>query len=381
MVPSALVVIDRLPLTLQGKLDRAALPPPPVRRSTTDQPIRAPRTRSEQTLVEIWEELLEVSPIGIDDDFFELGGHSMLAVRMVSAVQQQTGKTLPLAALFRAPTIERLAESLDQPDLGPTTLVPLAIGGSAAPLFCIHPAGGTVFCYRELADAFAGGRPVFGVQARGLDGAQPPHTTATEMASDYAHAIVSAHPTGPIHLVGWSLGGNIAFEVARCLRDLGRDVGLLALLDAGLISAETELTEEDFLPLIAALFPGQKAESLEAIRQKSPEQQLAYFIEQASIAGIIPEETAEVGPHIFDVFQANIKAVHEHPTESYDGPLLLIRPADQAKTGELFNDPALGWGKLVREVRVETVSGDHAHMLQQPAVAQIAAILRNALSI
>lgn len=381
MVPAAYVLIDELPLTLQGKLDRAALPAPPPQRNAGEHEVRPPRTASQRLLVEVWEELLEVTPIGIDDDFFELGGHSMLAVRMVSEVQQRTGQTLPLAALFRSPTIERLAECLDHPEaVAASTLIPLAIGGSGAPLFCIHPAGGTVFCYRELADAFAGGRPVFGVQARGLDGLQAPHTTATEMAADYASAIQTAAPSGPIHLLGWSLGGNIAYEVARHLRSSGREIGLLALLDSGLISGQRELSEADFLPLIAALFPGQKAESLEQLRQKSPLEQLEYFVRQAAIAGIVPDDPAVVGPHIFDVFQANIRAIHEHEPLPFDGAMLLVRPGDQLKTGALFDDETLGWSRLVQDVRVENVTGDHAHMLQQPAVTQIAALVQACLT-
>ena len=377
MVPSAYVLLGDLPLTLQGKLDRAALPAPPPQRSGVGHEVRPPQTASQRLLVELWEELLEVTPVGIEDDFFELGGHSMLAVRMVAEVQQRTGQTLPLSALFRSPTIERLAECLDHPEAAEaSTLVPLAIGGTGAPLFCIHPAGGTVFCYRELADAFAGGRPVFGVQARGLDGSQPPHTTATEMAADYATAIRSAVPTGPIHLLGWSLGGNVAYEVARHLHADGREVGMLALLDSGLISGQRELSEADFLPLITALFPGQQAESLEELRQKSPLEQLEYFVRQAAVAGIVPDDPAVVGPHIFDVFQANIKAIHEHESLPYDGALLLVRPGDQLKTGALFDDQTLGWSRLVKDVRVENVPGDHAHMLQQPAVARIAALVQ-----
>lgn len=373
MVPSAFVLVDHLPLTIQGKLDRAKLPPPPTMRMASATVVRGASTATERTLVEIWEELLEVAPIGVDDDFFDLGGHSMLAVRMVSLVQQRTGMTLPLAALFRKPTIAELADLLDDPAAGESSLiVPLAIGGDGEPLFCVHPAGGTVFCYRDLASRLAGSRPVFGVQARGLDGRDQPHQTLDEMAEDYAAAIRDVAPTGPIHLIGWSLGGNIAYEVARRITDGGRQVGSLALLDAGLLAAQEEMSEDDFLPLVAALFPGQQHQSLEELRQKSPGEQLAYFIDQAAKAGIVPDDPSLVGPHIFDVFQANIKAVHDYQPQAYSGNLLLIRPGDQVRTSTLFDDQCLGWRPMVSRVDLATVSGDHAHMLQSPAVDEIA---------
>lgn len=381
MIPSSFVFVDKLPLTVQGKLDRSALPAPPSQRQAFESAIVPARTSTQKALVQIWEELLEVSPIGIDDDFFELGGHSMLAVRMVSAVQQHTGKTLPLSALFRKPTIEQLSELLDNPQVTESSLlVPLSVGGPAEPMFCIHPAGGTVFCYRELASHFAGQRSVLGVQARGLDGRDAPHQTLQEMATAYADAISAANPQGPVNLVGWSLGGNIAYEVARQLRSVGRTIGMLALLDSGMLADQDSISEDDFLPLIAALFPGQQHESLEELRQKQPGEQLAYFIQQAAKAGLVPDDESLVGPHIFDVFQANIKAVHDYQPAELPCRMLLIRPADQIRTSALFDDQCLGWSKMVTSIELATVSGDHAHMLQQPAVSEIASQLKLYLS-
>lgn len=381
MIPSAFVLVEKLPLTIQGKLDRSALPPPPTQRQSISASVVNPVTATQQTLVQIWQDLLEIAPIGIDDDFFELGGHSMLAVRMVALVQQRTGKALPLSALFRKPTIEQLANLLDDSRTNESALVvPLAVGGNDEPIFCIHPAGGTVFCYRDLAAYFAGQRNVFGVQARGLDGREAPHRTLQEMASDYADAITTVSSSGSIHLVGWSLGGNIAYEVARQLRAAGRTVEMLALIDSGMLAGEQAVTEDDFLPLIAALFPGQRHESLEELRQMAPGEQLAYFINQAAKAGIVPDDESLVGPHVFDVFQANIKAVHDYQPSEYSGRILLIRPGDQIRTSALFDDQCLGWSKLVSSIELATVSGDHAHMLQQPAVSEIAAHLSKYLT-
>jgi thioesterase domain-containing protein len=283
--------------------------------------------------------------------------------------------------LFGKPTIAQLAKLLEKPTSSQSTaLVPLAITGSEQPLFCIHPAGGTVFCYHELANCFAGRRPVFGLQARGVDGLEKPHLTVPEMARHYAAAIRAAVRQGPVHLVGWSLGGNIAFEVACQLAKSGREIGVLALLDAGVFASEQDWSEQDFLPLIAALFPEQQHASLEELRQATPEEQLAYFIRQAARAGIVPEDPVETGTHIFDVFQSNVKAVHEHQPQPYNGSMLLVRPNNQIKTNALFDDQLLGWDMYAARIELARVSGDHAHMLQRPAVLEIAAELEKRLS-
>jgi amino acid adenylation domain-containing protein len=391
MIPSAFVVLDKLPLTVSGKIDRARLPRPVGRPAWAGQ-IEAASTPTQETLVRVWEELLDTRPIGIQDNFFDLGGHSMLAVRMTSEVQRLLGKRLPLVSLFQNATIDHLSKLIDQDDLATfgSTLVPLRMvqrsdqhAGDAiapSPLFCIHPAGGTVFCYLEMSRHLAEGRAVYGVQANGVDGNQPPHETLAEMAAHYARAIREIHPEGSVHLAGWSLGGNIAFEVARQLTQRGTPVGVVALLDSGLLSPDTQLRDEDFLPLLTALFPGAMNLDLEEIRQKSPADQLQFFVDRASQAGIVPDDLNEIvatkdtpnAAHVFGVFQANVKAVHEYVAEPYAGDVHLFRPRDQGKTNNLFDDPLLGWREVTNNAFVHEVPGDHAHMLQSPAAAIIA---------
>ncbi len=391
MIPSAFVVLDELPRTINGKIDRAALPRPAGRPAWAGH-FESPATPTQEALVSIWEQLLDTRPIGIQDNFFDLGGHSMLAVRMTSEVERLLGKRLPLVALFQNATIDHLSTLIDQDDLATlgSTLVPLRKserslpqsenGESLPPLFCIHPAGGTVFCYLEMAQHLADGRPVYGVQANGIDGNQPPHETLSEMAAHYARVIREIHPEGKVHVAGWSLGGNIAFEVARQLASRGTPLGVVALLDSGLLSPDTEFREEDFLPLLSALFPGAMNLDLEEIRQKSPADQLQFFVDRASQAGIVPDELNDIvatknapdAAHVFGVFQANVKAVHEYVAESFAGDVYLFRPRDQGKTNNLFDDPLLGWREVTRETFVRDVPGDHAHMLQSPAAGSVA---------
>ena len=185
MVPSAVVVLDALPRTSQGKLDRRALPPPPDVRPGWSGGYVAPQTEEESLVAGIWERLLGVSPIGVKDNFFELGGHSMLAVRMVAEIERRTGRRLPLAALFQQATVEHLARLLCEPDAcaPESSLVPLARAASGRPFFAVHPAGGTVFCYKLLADSLEPARTFYGLQAVGIDGLRPPHENAVDMAA------------------------------------------------------------------------------------------------------------------------------------------------------------------------------------------------------
>ena len=398
MIPSAFVVLDELPRTINGKIDRAALPRPAGRPAWAGH-FEAPATSTQQTLVTIWEELLDTRPIGIQDDFFDLGGHSMLAVRMTSEVERLMGKRLPLVALFQNATIAHLSALIDQDELAAlgSTLIPLRMSEHTAPrepneslppLFCIHPAGGTVFCYLEMAQHLASGRPVYGVQANGIDGNLPPHETLAEMAAHYARVIREVHSEGTVHVTGWSLGGNIAFEVARQLDLRGTPVGVIALLDSGLLSPEDDFREEDFLPLLSALFPGAMNLDLEEIRQQSQADQLQFFVERASQAGIVPDELNDIvatknapdAAHVFGVFQSNVKAVHDYVAEPFAGDVHLFRPRDQGKTNNLFDDPLLGWREVTRETFVHEVPGDHAHMLQSPAAEAVAQQLDELMS-
>ncbi|TWT77108.1 Chondramide synthase cmdD [Posidoniimonas polymericola] len=378
MLPSAFVVLDAFPQTSNGKIDRDALPPPPSGRPAWATGYTEPRDDEERLIAEVWEQLLGVSPVGAEDDFFELGGHSMLAVQVMSEIEARAGRALPLAALFQDPTVENLARLLREPAeaAAAMTLIPLQKEGAAAPLFCVHPAGGAVFCYQELAAHFAGERPVIGVQAHGVDGLRPPHEDMPSMAAAYAEAIQALRPHGPYHICGWSIGGNIAYEVARRLREGGGEVGLVALFDAGAIPPEGSLGEEDLLPLLEALFPESDHAPLAEIRGLSPEDQVAFFTERAAKAGLVDPAQLAASQHIFSVFQNNVTAVHKHQAESYPGPVTLFRAGEQTKTNQLFDDPQLGWGPLTELVRVLEVPSDHTQMMVAPQVDALAALVK-----
>jgi thioesterase domain-containing protein len=377
-MPSSFVLIEDLPLTAGGKLDRRALPVPTVCRPNWSGPVVGPRNEMEARLVDIWQRLLGVQPVGVHDHFFELGGHSMLAVKMVAEVERTCARQLPLGVLFERPTVAQLAELLARPAAAEdaSCLVPIATAGHGRPLFLIHPAGGTVFCYRDLCQAIGNARPLYGLQAQGLDGRHAPLTRIEDMAAHDVRAVRAVQPRGPYQLCGWSLGGNIAYEMACQLREQGDEVGLLVLLDAGARPPDRQISDADFLAMLAGLFPDQQQLPLEKLRQLTPGEQLDYFIERAQQAQLVAVDLdlGSSARHVFEVFQANVQAIAQYRPRPYRGPIVLVKAAQQAVT--LPSDDALGWRPYASgPIELHTVPGDHVHMLAGSSVQQIATVL------
>lgn len=231
MIPQAFVILDALPLTLNGKIDRKALPPP------EQQPLPdhvAPRTATEISLAELWAAELGVERVGVHDNFFELGADSLMAARLIAKIQKAFSVEITLAALFNGSTIADLAAWLEnQGDSNMfDVLLPLRARGTDAPLFCIHPIIGLGWSYAGFLRHIGADHPIYAVQSRGLKGPEALPRSIEEMAEDYLAQIRRVQPHGPYHLAGWSLGGLAAFAIARRLREEGESVGFLALLDA-----------------------------------------------------------------------------------------------------------------------------------------------------
>ncbi len=232
MLPNAYVWLDQLPMTPSGKVDRKSLPEPEISHGLSQKESH-PISLIELELIGIWRHFFQRADIGRHDNFFALGGHSLLATRLAAEIDKLLGCKLPIAALFQSPTIESLAARLSNEDWVPkwSSLVPLQPEGSGDPLFFVHGLGGDLYENVGLARLMPPDLPCFGVQAVGLDGKSEKHLTVEDMAAHYVKELIAFQSEGPFYLVGYSLGGLIAFEIAQQLHRVGRRVALLALLD------------------------------------------------------------------------------------------------------------------------------------------------------
>jgi amino acid adenylation domain-containing protein len=419
MIPSTFVPLAELPLTRNGKLDRDALPEPREEAGTALPAAGslAPRDELEARLTRVWQELLGVQPVGVRDNFFEFGGHSLLAVQLISRVEQETGHKLPLSILFQAPTVEAMANAIRarQQGLGLSCLVPIQPKGSLAPLFLTHPVGGNLFCYRSLVREIGGDRPVYGLQSVGLDGEEAPYTTVADMAAHYLEELKKAQPEGPYHLCGWSSGGVIAYEVAQQLKRRGDEVATLVLIDTRVSDeADRSITRDPALLLnLFALDFGLSLDrfqlSWDEISELTPYQQLSYILDAAKAEGAVPPEI-EVDQVLryFQVFKTNLEAMTRYQPKPYAGRMLLMRTRDPRPAGprrqgigwwgqllsragylrrhlrlkwQLLFNPAQGWDKLAREgVEVVVIPGSHFSILQPPHSQGLAERLREILA-
>jgi amino acid adenylation domain-containing protein len=229
MVPSAVTVLDALPLTANGKLDRAALPAPDY--AAAAEPGRAPASPAAELVCEVFAQVLGLETVGPQDSFFALGGHSLLAVRLVALLRDQ-GMAVSLRAVFATPTPAGLAGqlSLSSDSLG--VLLPIRAGGGKPPLFCVHPALGASWCYLPLARHVPDDVPLYGLQSPALDGTGKVPGSLRELAVTCVRQIRAVQPAGPYRLLGFSFGGVLAHEIAVQLQAAGQQVDALILLDA-----------------------------------------------------------------------------------------------------------------------------------------------------
>lgn len=231
MVPASFVLVSEMPLTVSGKIDKKALPGAP-QMSSPYASLRQPETDTERLVAEVWREVLNLEDVDTGDDFFELGGHSLIALELMTVLEEKTGKRLPIASLFEAPTVEKLSKLLDgQSKPVFKSLVPIKPEGTKPPLYIVHGIGLSVMVFHSLAKNMDPDQPVYGIQAWGLDGDEEPLTTIEEMAGRYVSQVLEHNPRGPYLLAGYSMGGIIVFEMAKQLRQMGKDLRLLAMFD------------------------------------------------------------------------------------------------------------------------------------------------------
>jgi amino acid adenylation domain-containing protein len=422
MVPAAFMLLEALPLTPNRKLDRRALPAPDQIQRERAAEYTAPRSPIEQSLADIWKEVLAVEQVGVDDNFFELGGHSLMAVRLFAVMEKSFGKRLPLATLFQAPTVAQLATLLEK-NSAPSWSSLVAINPiersefhlqaaesqrdktrlkaelqtiepshqTRLPFFCVHAVGGNVIEYYDLARHLGTDQPFYGLQSRGLDGRQP-HTRIEDMAEHYVKEIRELQPNGPYLIGGRSLGGIIAFEIACQLRAQGQEVALLALLDSYPVGYSKLAHNAGALKTKAARFTRRVRSHVSNLGGLSLPKKLRYMFNKAQYGPIkIKRQVWQTIYHGYekfgrdlpralrDVQEFNWLAARDYVPHAYDGKVTLFWASRDLRASF---DLVAGWRVLAKGgMAVHEIPGTHLDIIKEPHVSELAAKLRNCLDL
>jgi acetoacetyl-CoA synthetase len=324
-----------------------------------------PTAATVDTLTQIWQRVLQRSPIGPEERFYELGGTDELADRLFAEIAQVFGRELPTATICYAPTITFLAALLDQPDLPRfSPLVSLKHGSVNPPILIAHGVGGRA-SFSALARHMSTEHPIYGIQAKGVDGLEPPLERIEDMAAYYLDELDQLEPHGSCALIGYSFGGLIAFEMARRLSAAGKRVALLVLVDT--------YPHPRYLPTGQRmwLFSKRVLGHLHSMAQMPLRRAVSYFtdgverrlhIAEAQRLRTLPPETSRLSFARTMARNRDIdfEAMRHYRPQFYPGKIHFIRPE---RNSYLPTDPTVVWRKLAAELDVETVPGDHLGMI------------------
>jgi amino acid adenylation domain-containing protein len=374
MIPTAFVMLDTLPLTANGKVDRRALPAPnpvPVRQEP-DETVVAATDELELQLTQIWQQVLGISAIGSQSNFFELGGHSLLAIRLCNEIENKIGKNLSVATLFQAPTIEQLANALRQQG-GAAPCSSLAViqpGNSKPPLFCIHVLGKGFEFYRPMARYLGSEQPLYGLAAQMLDKEHAPRNRVEDLAAYYIKEMRTLQPQGPYLLAGVSYGGIVCFEMARQLHEQGQKVALLALFDTlGPGEEERVPLPERALLHLRNLFRFGSSYLLERIKEKLE----PLYLKVSLLTGRTKSDNLQV----MALMQENDEALKNYIPGVYPGQVTIFRATEKVFYTDSYLKSGLGWGKVATGgVEIHYVPSDHLGILKEPHVKVLAEKLK-----
>jgi phthiocerol/phenolphthiocerol synthesis type-I polyketide synthase E len=351
----------------------------------------APRDEIEQTISSIWQEFLGIEQVGIHDDFFDLGGDSLLAVQLITKLNETLQKSLSPHSLLQSSTIAALAalikdnsELSANPDqqlqtASESLLVEIQRGSFKQPLFLVHPVGGHVYIYRDLARYLGSDQPVFGIQAHASDGETESFAKVEEMAARYIEAVRVQQPEGPYFFGGSSFGGTVAFEMAQQLNAQGEKIALLTLIDTpGSGQMPVLATEDDTAILVYLLGVGFNLSlSMEVLQKLEPEKQLLYFLEQVKIANrVVPPDfgLAQIRQFLH-LFKVHAQAMRNYIPQTYGGRIIFFRATEQNEVNA--KNPELPWIDVAPGgVEVLEVPGNHITMNYPPHVQVMSKQLR-----
>ncbi|MCC5666134.1 amino acid adenylation domain-containing protein [Nostoc sp. CHAB 5784] len=391
MLPSTFVVLSKLALTPNGKVDKLALQNNEITQYNTNKSFVNPRNFTELVLVKLWENLLNTSPVGVIDNFFDLGGHSFLAVRLMAQIQDKFGHNLPLSTLFENPTIEKLATIVSQPfrQTANSHLVAINSSGDKIPFFCIHGAGGNISPYFNLSKRLGEDYPLYALEDT-LEQDKPEVISVEETATRYLQEIRKVQPNGPYLLGGHCYGGVLAFEIAQQLQKQGQTVGLLVVIDAILSETPIESTDDDDAKFLLRIAESIKTDNnidfsvpFEELRDLPLTEQLNLINEKVNF--IFSDAEIEDFLRHYQLFKAHVKAMRNYVPQVYPQSITLFRANQEIihdfDNPEWYsNDPLLGWGKCSSQpIQVIEVPGDHFSIFVEPHIQELAKHLRNCI--
>jgi acyl transferase domain-containing protein len=395
--PEGMAALDRalrtdVPQVVASSLDVArtaawlSLPPEKPRAAavaasaTADTADGEPRDDVERKLAESFRDLLGVDRPGLDQDFFELGGHSLLAVRLFARIHKEFGLDLELATLLSAGTVRKLASvvrqelKLPEPGSEPVRsvaaqrgqhVVPIQTAGRRPKLFLVHGAGGNVLGFRELSHYFGKDQPLYGLQARGVDGKQPPHQTIAEMATAYLGELREVQPHGPYYLGGYSGGGVVAYEMAQQLLLAGERVAYVGMIDSWCPQMKRRGKLARALLHAGRVMRRGPMYPVNIVRMKLERRRSARESEAARLQGGVMPQTMR-GQEVQFAFE---RAFENHRVAPYEGKVWLYRCTDHDLGTRYVFEEDLGWRPFVRGgLSIVQCPGNHFTMCTEPNV-------------
>ncbi|MFE6786527.1 amino acid adenylation domain-containing protein [Streptomyces sp. NPDC057680] len=376
MIPNRVVVLDRLPLSANGKVDTKALADlAVVNAGLHGRPHVRPRTRTEGRIAEIWAAALkyeDVDAVSVLDDFFESGGNSLIAVALVTRINRAFGSGLPLQILFDRPTIEKLAHQVDGAAATPASrLVRLHAAGTRPPVYCWPGLGGYTMNLRHLAEEIGIDRPFHGVQAYGINRGEEPYATIREMAAADVAAIRRRQPAGPYTLWGYSFGARVAFESAHLLEAAGQQVENLFLIAPGspkVRSSETggaDYANPAFVTILYSVFAGAIDPTVEADGREDFVRRVA-----ADFPALDPELIGRIVAIVEETFEFTY-TFRELAERQVSCPVTLFKAAGDDYS---FLEDAEGWS--ARPPTVVELDADHYSLLRQPDLTELVKKIR-----
>ncbi|HZO73994.1 MAG TPA: amino acid adenylation domain-containing protein [Ktedonobacteraceae bacterium] len=410
MLPSTFKALKAFPLTANGKLDRQQLATstydgeqisPVLSSEGGARKFLQPRDKIEFQLLRIWEELLQMRSISIGDNFFDLGGHSILAVRLMSQIFQQFGQDLALTTLFQRPTIADLAVALREKiaDEDQPVLVAIQPQGTKPPFFCIHPAGGSVFCYVNLARYLGPDQPFYGLQAANVSSTGNNAASLEDLAAHYVTVIQAVQPQGPYLLGGWSMGGVVALEIAQQLHRQGHTIALLAVIDSMLVDPQTRTEEIEIKvdytdeEIVREEIRGYHIPVPADFDQLGIEEQKKQVLEKAKEMHLIPPDLVfeQIRP-IFRKTKMHQRFAHSYVAQPYPCRIDYFQSSATPGGEQAAADPEATtpltpapdhlrlWRQIAQgRIEMHPLPGDHTTMLEEPNVQMLALSLKQCI--